>query len=302
MKPPTLLSPSRVVVPLPAKTLAEAVRVLIEACVADGAVRDPEKLSTVVSESWPEDTLSMGPNAFLPHFRTDAVDGVVVALGVAPGPIRRGPKAPRQARVVLLVVAPPREAAAYLQVIAAFARALGQPEVVAALHHARSAAEVLAIPGLDQIALEGQLTVRDVMTAPVVSVGLDTPLGEAARLLMQHGFEALPVVGDRGEVVGLVTNAELLRYLLPAYVQRVNTGKSPAVRKVGGRIVADPRQLPVREAMVRNVVCVPEDQTLSDAASLMANKDLDRIPVVRDGVLTGMLTRADIVRKLIGRA
>ena len=302
MRLSALLNEARVVVPLSVKTLSEAVRILIHACVSDGRVTDPEKLETVVRESWPEDTLTMGPSTFLPHFRTDAVAGLVVALGVAPAPIRRQPKAPRQGRVVLLVVAPPGEAAAYLQAIAAFARALAQPEVVAALHAARSAAEVLAIPALSEVTLEGQLLVRDLMTTVVHSVSPETLLGEAAALLMQHRIAALPVVGEGGQFLGLITHAELLRYLVPSYVHRVNTGQMAAARKVAGKVVTDPAQLPVREAMMRNVLCLPEDQTIADVATLMANKDLDHLPVVREGVLTGFLTQADVVRKVIGRA
>lgn len=302
MKLTDLLSEARVLVPLPAKTLPEAVRALIEACVADGKVGDRERLETVVREAWPEDTVSMGPNAFLPHFRTDAVPALVVALGVSPAPIRREPKSRRQARLVLLIVAPPGEASTYLQAVAGFARALSEPEVVTGLLAARSAREVLENPALNNIALEGQLLVRDIMSTEVKTVGPDTPLREAAGILVQHNLEALPVVAEGGEVVGLISNGELLRYLVPAYVQRVNTGKTVSARKVGGRVVTDPGQLPVREAMSRNVFCLSEDQTVAEAATLMTNKELDRFPVVREGVITGFLTRADIVRKLIGRS
>jgi len=56
----------------------------------------------------------------------------------------------------------------------------------------------------------------------------------------------------------------------------------------------------VREVMTRQVLCVSPDQPLAEVASLMTNKDVDRVPVVRDGMLVGFLTRGDIVRKLIG--
>jgi CBS domain-containing protein len=296
-----LLNERRVLVPLPAKSLAEAVQALVDACVADGRVQDPDRLGEVVRDSWPEDTVLMGPNAFVPHFRTDAVPSLVVALGVAPTALRQRARGPRAARIVLLVIAPPSEAAEYLQTVAAFARALTRPEVVEALHGAGTAADVLHNPDLENVVLEGPLLVRDIMTPRVHSVPPEMPLGEAATVLLQHHLDALPVVGAAGEVVGLISNAELLRYLVPSYVQQVNTGKVAAVRRVGGKIVSDPRQLPVREAMVRNVFCLSEDQTIAEAATLMAHKNLDGFPVVREGILTGFLTRSDIVRKVIGR-
>jgi CBS domain-containing protein len=50
--------------------------------------------------------------------------------------------------------------------------------------------------------------------------------------------------------------------------------------------------------MDRSVLCISEEQTLADVASLIVNKDIDRFPIVRDGVLVGFITRGDIVRRL----
>jgi len=278
-----LLGPRRVIVPLPAATLGEGLRILVEACVADGRVADAARLDDAIRESWPEDTMSLGPHAWLPHFRTDAVPALVVALGIAEAPIAGGP------RMILLIVAPPGEHAAYLQTVAAFARALARADVADALLSARSAADVLALPALREAELEGPILVRDLMRAEVVALRPDDTLDEAARLLQHHGVEALPVVGDAGQLVGLLSHRELLRLLVPGYVQKVAAG---ATRP-------DPRTSLVRDAMARSVLCVSEDQTLADAANLLAAKDAERVPVVKDGVLRGFVTRADLVRRLL---
>lgn len=283
MKLADLLGPRRVVVPLPAATLEEGLRILVEACVADGRVTDAARLDAAIRESWPEDTMSLGPHAWLPHFRTDAVPALVVALGIAEAPIAGGP------RMILLIVAPPGEHAAYLQTVAAFARALARPDLADALLLARSAADVLALPALRQAELEGQVLVRDLMRSEVVALRPDDTLDQAARLLQRHGVDALPVVGDAGQLVGLLSHRELLRLLVPGYVQKVAAGATPP----------DPRTSQVRDAMARSVLCVSEDQTLADAANLLAAKDVERVPVVKDGVLRGFVTRADLVRRLL---
>jgi CBS domain-containing protein/mannitol/fructose-specific phosphotransferase system IIA component (Ntr-type) len=293
-----LLSPRRVVVPLPSATLEEGLRVLVDACVADGRVSDPARLEEAIRESWPEDTMSLGPHAWLPHFRTDAVPALVVALGIAERPITGSEREDAGRRMILLIVAPPRDTAAYLQTVAGFARALARPEVAEALLAARTPAEALAVPGIREARLEGQLLVRDVMSSRVVSLHPDDTIGEAARLLQQHGLETLPVVGEAGQVVGLLSHRELLKVLVPVYVQRVATGEAPGARGGGGP-APDPRSTPVRDVMARSVLCVPEDQPLADAAHLLATKDVERVPVVKDGVLRGFLTRADLVRKLL---
>jgi CBS domain-containing protein len=297
-----LLSRGRVLVPLAAETWAEGIRLLLDACLADGRVRDQAKLEAAVRHAWPEDTLSMGPHAVLPHFRTDAVDGVVTALGVAPQPMTghgTDAEASAGARIMSLVLAPPRDATAYLQAVAAFARALARADVVEALHAATSADEVLAVPGLHDVRLEEELLVGDVMAPAALVLAPETPLEEAARLLARRDLDAAPVVGPGREVIGLLSSRELLRHILPSYVQRLQTGEHAVVaRRKAGTPAAGP--ILVRDAMARNVLCVSEDQSLSDVASLLANKDVPCLPVVRDGVLRGVLTRAEIVRKLLG--
>jgi CBS domain-containing protein len=268
--------------------------------VADGSVRDPARLEEVVREAWPADTLSLGPHALLPHFRTDAVDGVVAALGVAPAPmVGTNPELPG-ARIMLLVIAPPGDAAAYLQAVAVFARALARPEVVEALHAARTAADVLALPELRDVQLEGQLLVADIMSPDPLALEPDASLEQAARLLLGHGLAAAPVIGPGREVVGMLSLQDVLRFLGPAYVQRIQTGEYPAAHRGPPVRPADPRRIPVRDAMTRNVLCVSEDQSLAELTSLLANKAVAGVPVVRDGTLRGFLTRAEIVRKLLG--
>ena len=216
MKLADFLGPRRVVVPLPAATLEEGLRALVDACVADGRVADAPRLDEAIRESWPEDTMSLGPHAWLPHFRTDAVRGLVVALGIADAPIGAAGRETSvirgtEPRMILLIVASPRDTASYLQTVAAFARMLARDEVAGALLSARSAAEVLALPALREQELEGQLLVRDVMRAEVVALQPEDTLAAAARTLGRLGADALPVVAEGGQVVGMLSYRELLR-------------------------------------------------------------------------------------------
>jgi CBS domain-containing protein len=106
------------------------------------------------------------------------------------------------------------------------------------------------------------------------------------------------VVSEGGEVLGAVSHGEILRHLLPRQVRKLS-GEYP----VGGRksrSSAPPKELFVRDVMDRSVLCLADDQPLTDAAALMVTKRLERVPVVRDGVLVGLLTREDIVRRLFG--
>src|SRR5205814_8453432 len=97
-----------VIVPLRATTVKEATEQLAERLIAVGAVADPQRLNAVIRHTWPEDMVSVGEHAFLPHFRTEAVRGLVTAVGISATPIRWERDPHRTARVVILIAAPMR--------------------------------------------------------------------------------------------------------------------------------------------------------------------------------------------------
>jgi CBS domain-containing protein len=295
-----VLSPDYVIVPLRAGTVKEATERLAERLIEAGAVADPQRLNAVIRHTWPEDMVSVGEHAFLPHFRTEAVRGLVTAVGISPAPIRWERDPHRSARIVIFIVAPLRDAALYLQVVGAFARTLSDPDTVLALLAAKTAEQVVRLAALDAVELPSQLTVRDIMTPHVYTVRPEQTLGDVAHTMIEHDVRAMPVVDDAGSLIGMVTHRELLRHLIPHFLQRTKTGEFRAPTK--GQLQrgsADPRLMPVKEAMARSVLCLAEDQTLADVANLMSSKDVDRFPVVREGVVVGFLTRADVIRRLI---
>jgi len=289
-----------VLVPLAAQTVKEATERLAERLVASGVVTEANRLNAVIRNAWPEDMVSVGEHAFLPHFRTEAVRKLATAVGVSPTPIRWEKDPNRTARIVILIVAPPRETPTYLQVVGAFARLLSDPATVLAMLAAKTPAQLVQIGALQAVELPSHLAVRDLMTPHVLAAHPEQSLGDVARMMIEKDVRALPVVDDNGSLLGMVTHRELLRYLIPDYLQRTKSGKfralpaNPAQHGAG-----DARALPVKDVMSRAVLCLSEDQTLTDVANLMSNKDVDRFPVVREGVVVGFLTRADLIRRLV---
>ena len=288
------LVPERIVVPLQAATLQEAGDVLLARLAGAHVVLDVAKLRRRVGERRVEDAVAMGDRAFLLHYRTDAVGQLVVALGVAPTPICRqaANDAQQCARVVIMIAAPPRHAARYLQVVGGFARLLRKPEFLQAVLDAPDADALARLGAFSEYRLPEQLAVRDVMSDHPLTVQAEAPLKDVARTLVRTGLGALPVVDEDQRVIGMVSEREVVRYLL-----HVQAFTGPDAR-VASPLASGART--VRDVMTRQVLCVSPDQPIAEVASLMSNKDVDRVPVVREGRLVGFLTRGDIVRKLIG--
>ena len=288
------LPAAQIVVPVRHETIIGAADELLERLTAAGGISDVEKLRRRVAEEQPEDIVAMGDRAFLLHYRTDAVTDLRVALGTSQRPICRelGESEEQCARILLLIVAPRKFAAEYLQLVGAFARLLSKQPLVERILEQPTSEALASLDSFRDYELPAQLTVRDIMTYQPRTIAPETALKDAAREMVRLGVGGLPVVNEDGLVVGMLGERELLR-TLSGYLQG---GRGEGARAPG----VPAQRSTVRDAMTRQVLCVSPDQAIADVSSMMTNKDVDRVPVVRDGRIVGMLTRGDIVRKLLG--
>ena len=141
------------------------------------------------------------------------------------------------------------------------------------------------------------MNVRDLMTTDVVTVRADMPLKEVARLLLERRISGVPVVGEDGAVLGVVSEADFLRKEAGDPAQRRRLGLRWLVHD---RHAEEDRQrvaaVSAGEAMTRPAVTIGADRPLSEAARRMTDGRIKRLPVVEDGRLVGILTRTDVVR------
>ena len=118
--------------------------------------------------------------------------------------------------------------------------------------------------------------VRELMSPGAVSVAPGSSAALAARLLSRHNVGALPVCTPEGVLRGMGTDRDIVLRCVAAE--------------------EDPAQTPVREIMSRSCAAVSPDTDCSDAARLMAARQVRRLPVVEGGKLVGMLSLADLAR------
>ena len=139
----------------------------------------------------------------------------------------------------------------------------------------------------------------DVMTSDVIAVGEDASVQEVARLMAEHGISAVPVVDRERRVVGILSEGDLLH--------RAETGTERR-RSWWLEMVASTNQLAgeyvkshsgsVKDIMTRDVISVTEETTVADIAILLETKRIKRVPVLRDGRLVGIVSRANLMRAL----
>lgn len=120
------------------------------------------------------------------------------------------------------------------------------------------------------------MKVFDLMSDSVVSVGANEPITAAAKLLKKYNIGALPVCDDKGKLKGMITDRDI------------------AIRCVAES--SDPNKAVVSDIMTRGAVTIDENAYIGDAARIMAEAQIRRLPVCKNGTLVGMLSLGDLAR------
>ena len=144
----------------------------------------------------------------------------------------------------------------------------------------------------------------DVMTTNVITVRPGTPVQEVAKILSEQGISGVPVVDAGNRLVGIVSEGDLLH--------RVETGTERRVQRrrrswwldtIGSdeelaRDYVKSHGRTARDVMTSEVISVSDTTELADIANLLETKRIKRVPVVKDGQLVGIVSRANLVRAL----
>jgi CBS domain-containing protein len=147
------------------------------------------------------------------------------------------------------------------------------------------------------------LKAKDIMTQDVVSVSPETEVSRAAKLLLENHYNGLPVVDEKGRLVGIVCQSDLVfqqkKIPIPSVftiLDSVIPLSSPyriekEVEKMAALIVA--------QAMTPNPAYVEPETTLEEIATIMVRNNLHTLPVLEKGKLVGIIGKEDVLRTLI---
>ncbi len=147
------------------------------------------------------------------------------------------------------------------------------------------------------------LNARDIMTKDVITAKNDTTIEELARLLIDHKISGVPVIDDDNKLIGIVTENDLIkknkRFHIPTIVRLfdayflLNSGKvEDEIKKMVATTVG--------EICTKKVLTIAEDTTLEEIATIMAEKHIHLLPVLRDNEVVGIVGKADVVRSMTG--
>ncbi|NOZ25092.1 MAG: CBS domain-containing protein [Nitrospirae bacterium] len=151
-----------------------------------------------------------------------------------------------------------------------------------------------------------QKKAKDIMNTEVITVSPDTSVEELGRLFIEKNISGAPVVDREGGLYGIVTENDLIskerRFHIPTIIRifdAIIPLKSDAevekeIRKMAATTVGD--------ICTRDVVTVDEETSLNDIATIMTEKKIHLLPVLREGRLTGIIGKKDVIRAIAGES
>ena len=140
---------------------------------------------------------------------------------------------------------------------------------------------------------------QDIMTKMVITIGPDTPVRAIATLLTEKRISGVPVLGNDGAVLGMVSHGDLLhRWEIGTEPKQKWWLKAFADPDALARAYTKTHGLEAKDVMNRHVVSVSENAEMADVAAILDRNGINRVPVMRDGKLVGLITRSDLVKAL----
>ena len=246
-----------------------------------------ERVVVALAESVDVDEISAVIGVSPVGFTRDETDAAAIVGAVEAGGVGALGDDP-DSEALLLILTPRRLVSVGDQMLPTLRRFFREEASVAPILNARSSADVESVAVFMDLDPHRSLLVEDMVEPIQYRVYPDTPYSEVVDLMVRRELRAVPVVGEDYEFLGVVTTGTAMDEL----VSRVRA------ESVGGGHAAARGEPTAREVMTRTVMCVSEDQNLIEAASIMVNRGVEQLPVIRDGEMIGFLTRGEVLRWL----
>lgn len=286
-----LLSEDRVSVTLESDDIEGAVHELHRLILDSGALTGvaPEALVEKMVEREGVVVRAAGEAVLVVGVVSPGLEAAVASLGVSRlglDPAGQLPEHPARIRVIMLVFSPRGVGEIRRQLVPRAGFCLASERVLPGLLRAVSPKAVTEMPELMEARIAGQMRVEDAMVPAPYRVFPNTPIMEVLELASRRNLGAVPVVGEDFEVLGIISQSDLIERLLPVWISSAEGEETAA------------EQQTARDLMGRSVLCVSEEASLAEAAVQMMNRGVAQLPVVREGQLVGMLERRTVLRAL----
>jgi len=242
---------------------------------------------------------NMGRGVCFPHARTDVVSGLNIICGVIPEGLDIATPDNQSLRLVVLLLTPRNISNNYLQTLSGLASFIRNSKSMPAILKATTPREFIDVIERTDIRVKKILTVGDVMTPEPITVDAGKTLKDVANIFFENRLRCLPVIDNTGKLVGDITETELLNYALPDYKSFIaNIANIPEIESFE-ELARQEKSEKVADFMNTSPVVVDVNAPVIEAAAQILFKKAEMVSVLESEKLVGVITKTDIVSKII---
>jgi len=295
-----ILNEEYVVADLKAETKEAAISELLNLLKQNSPDINALKIRDLIFEREEIENTSYGHGFAFPHARTDEIDDLIIVLGISKNGLSEKTPDNIPLSVIVVLLTPSHISNLYLQTLSAFAAFARNESNLGLLNSVNTAAEVIDIIWQSAVRVEKELTVKDIMRRNIATVTPDDSLKHVANMMFKHRLSAMAVVDENYNLLGQITDKDLIRAALPDYKTLINNLNYASEVEPFEELLKQEDKIKVSQLYKSDHELTSLDTKIVEVAALMIFKDLRRVFVVADdGKLIGVLLRKDIVNMII---
>jgi len=294
-----LLMEHRINIDLRARTKDEAVFELLGMIKSEGVRFDYDAVLQSIREREEVENTSYGRGFAFPHARTDAVTEMYILIGVSKQGLEDKTLDRIPVHVVCLLLTPSTIAKLYLQTLsglAAFARIEGTLTRILSITNKRDLIKLISDAN---VTVDKELMVKDVMRHDVVTVTPDDTLKEVANKMFRNRLSALAVVDEKGRLLGVIGDRDLIKAALPDYQALISNLNYSLDVEPFEELLKREDKIKVSQLFREEYEVTTPETRIVEVAAMMIFKDVRRVFVTSEDNLVGVLLRKDIVNMII---
>lgn len=280
-------------------SLPKALRQLIQAF---GTAIPPQMAETIMNDLLlreEQHPTVIDEKVCLPHMRIEGLDRFMLGLMVLETPVAHIVKDLAPVQAIFMILAPQNKNAMMLQTMAAIARLLQSQKTKQAIMNVRSQSRLIRLIEESGIDVKKTLLAGDIMTPITHTVTTDYILARAVDVLVDAPDEGVPVLNEKGKLVGELTSQELLKLGMPKYLDLLTDPTMLDSFEPFETFFQNENSMSVRELCRRDIISVEPNTPIVQVTHLMMTRHKRRVYVVDEGILKGVIFRKNIVMRVL---
>ena len=259
------------------------------------------KKSVLERES--EVSTAMGSGIAIPHARVDGYDDILISIGIMKNPIECDMADMRnkdQVKIFFMITAETLKSKVILKIMSSITKiAIKDKVMLDRLKNAKSSSEVYDLLTNINVKIENKITAEDVMDPTIKPVSPNDTLDNIARRLITEEKPGFPVVDDRGNFLGEMTERELISYGMPNYTSVMDNLNFFTIGEPFEEYLKNEKTAKIQDIYRKKTTIVDRKTPIMEICLLMVNKGFTGIYVVENGKYYGTILRSHIIKKVL---